>query len=165
MSPFVVKLEQGSRGRGSNASRDEIFPLQNFQTCPVKWIPWLCLSGEKAAGAWSWSLNFTCPPINAKDKNVWKYAFRCLMCFHGLVRPDSQFYLADSEATKIAYYCNPCHTHEAYVNHHKPLSLVKVVMWLSLPEPVGMNRMAGGGSVTSGGRWDGVDSWGLMLWT
>jgi hypothetical protein len=38
-------------------------------------------------------------------------------------------------------------------------------MWLSLPEPVRMNRMAGEGSGTSGGRGDGFDSWDLMLWT
>jgi hypothetical protein len=62
----------------------------------------------------------------------------------GLVLSHSQIYLAGSGATNIACYCNPCHTHEAYVNHHKTLSLVKFAMWLSLPEAVGMNRMAGG---------------------
>jgi len=87
------------------------------------------------------------------------------MRFHGPGAVLSQIYLTDSEAMKIACYCNPCHTLEAYVNHHKLLSLVQVVMWLSLPEPVRMNRMAGGGIVTSGGRCDGVDSWGLLLWT
>jgi hypothetical protein len=38
-------------------------------------------------------------------------------------------------------------------------------MWLSLPEPVRMNRIVGEGSVTSGVRCDGVDSWGLLLRT
>lgn len=94
---------------------------------------------------------------------IMPFAVSCVVM--GMMQSHTQIYLADSEDTKIDCYCNPCHTHEAYANHHKPLSLVKVVMWLSLPEPVGMNRMAGRGSLTYDERCDGVDSWGLLLWT
>jgi len=87
------------------------------------------------------------------------------MGFHGPGAVRSQMYLTVVEVIKTACYCNPCHTLEAYVNHHRLLSLVQVVMWLSLPEPVRMNRMTGGGIVTSSGRCDGVGSWGLWLWT
>ena len=85
------------------------------------------------------------------------------MCFHGPGVILSQIHLTDSEAIKFVCYCKPCQTLEAYVNHHKLLSLVQVVMWLSLTEAVRMNRMTGGGIVTSGGRCDGVDSWDLLL--
>ena len=80
-----------------------------------------------------------------KMSGIMPFAFSCLSM--ELVLSHSQIYFVGSEATKIACYCNPCHTHEACVNHYKSLSLVKFVMWLSLPEAVGMNRMAGGGKM------------------
>jgi hypothetical protein len=134
MSLFVVKLEQGS---WFECQQEWKFPRTKLSNLPCK----VALShGSK--GGWIVKMTAQLYLSRTKISGIMPFDFSCV--FMGLVLSYSQIYLAGSEATKIACYCNPYHTHEAYVNHYKSLSLVKFVMWLSLPEAVRMNRMAGG---------------------